>query len=50
MLTGRRSQSTIDSRAVLAHHWDEMDRVMEDLPIGAWMFGVTADATRQIEL
>ncbi|MCC6438532.1 MAG: hypothetical protein IT196_26155 [Acidimicrobiales bacterium] len=50
VLTGRRSQSTIDSLAVLAHHWDEMERLIAGKPIGPWMYGVTADAMRQIEL
>ncbi len=50
VLTGRRSQSTTDSLAVLAHHWDAIEHVIEHQPNGPWMFGVTADAMRRIEL
>ena len=37
VLTGRRSQSTADSRAILDHHWTRINGLVEGYPSGPWM-------------
>jgi hypothetical protein len=50
VLTGRGSQSTADSLAILSHHWTSIAAVIESNPDGPWMQAVTAGGLRAIEL
>lgn len=50
VLTGRRSQSTADSLAIVERHWPRIERLAEDEPDGPWMRSVTSDGIRPIEL
>ena len=50
VLTGRRSQSTIDSLAVLERHWASMEAMRESQPEGPWMYAVTREGLREVEL
>ena len=50
VLTGRRSQSTVDSLRILAEHWTAMGTMIEVEVEGPWMFAVTSDDLRAIEL
>ena len=50
VLTGRRSQSTADSLQILGEHWAAMGALIEPQPDGPWMFAVTGDGLRAIEL
>lgn len=50
VLTGRGSQSTVDSKAILDSHWDEIEGLVASEPAGPWMRAVTADGLRSIDL
>ncbi len=50
VLTGRRSQSTLDSLAILQHHWPHIEQIITAEPEGPWMYAVTAAALRPITL
>jgi len=50
VLTGRRSQSTIESKAILDSHWDRIESLVDDEAIGPWMRAVTASGLRVIPL
>lgn len=50
VLTGRTSQSTADSLAVLDTHWTAIEDIAEDQPDGPWMYAVTSERLREIDL
>jgi PIN like domain len=50
VLTGRTSQSTAASLALLAQHWNRINALVERRPDGAWMFAVTSGQLREIAL
>ncbi len=50
MLTGRASQTTADSKAILRRHWSSIELLIEREPDGPWMRSVTESAIRQIDL
>ena len=50
VLTGRRSQSTLDSLAVVEQHWANIEQIIIAEPDGPWMYAVTAGGLRPIEL
>lgn len=50
VLTGRRSQSTLDSLAILEQHWANIEQIIVAEPEGPWMYAVTAAALRPITL
>ncbi len=50
VLTGRRSQSTLDSLAILEQHWPHVEQIITSEPDGPWMFAVTATGLRPIAL
>lgn len=50
VLTGRRSQATADSLAVLERHWPRIATVVASRPAGPWMYAVTAQQLSGIPL
>ena len=50
VLTGRRSQSTADSRAILERQWASIEALVESAPEGPWMRSVTESGVRVIDL
>ncbi len=50
VLTGRRSQTTADSMAILQLHWARIEVLVSAGPQGPWMHAVTASGVRAIEL
>lgn len=50
VLTGRSSQATADSLAILEIHWTAISAIVAQNPQGPWMFGVTSGALRPIPL
>jgi PIN like domain len=50
VLTGRDSQLTISSLAVLEHHWPHIEQVIIDEPTGPWMYALTSAGLRRIPL
>jgi hypothetical protein len=50
VLTGKRSQTTADSLAVLRRHWSTIEALVEAEPDGPWMRSVTQGEVRLIEL
>ena len=50
VLTGRRSQSTVESLTILGRHWPRIVEIAEVRPVGPWMYAVTVGALRPIEL
>ncbi len=50
VLTGKASQSTIDSLALLEQRWDEVMAIVDAYPEGPWMYAVTRGGLRQIVL
>jgi len=50
VLTGRRSQSTADSLALLERHWTRIEAVISDRGVGPWMYAVTENPLREIPL
>lgn len=41
VLTGRKSQTTADSRAILERHWLAIEQTVDREPDGPWMRAVT---------
>jgi hypothetical protein len=50
VLTGRRSQSTNDSVAVLMRHWAAIESLVEHRDIGPWMYAVTWGRIQRLRL
>ena len=50
VLTGRRSQSTLASLAILEQHWTTIEQIINDEPEGPWMHAVTTTGLRPIAL
>lgn len=50
VLTGKRSQSTRDSQALLDRWWTTIEKTVEERAVGPWMYSVTNDRVREIEL
>jgi hypothetical protein len=50
VLTGRQSQSTIQSVTVLEKHWSRIEAIVDVHPDGPWMCSVTAQGLRTIPL
>ena len=50
VLTGKRSQTTFDSKRILDLHWDRIDALVTAEPDGPWMRAVTESGPRRIEL
>jgi hypothetical protein len=50
VLTGRTSQTTTNSFAVLARHWPHIERLTAERPQGSWMYAVTEGRLREIDL
>jgi hypothetical protein len=50
VLTGRRSQSTAESLAVLERQWWQMEAVIGARHAGPWMYAVTDQRLREIAL
>jgi hypothetical protein len=50
VLTGRRSQSTADSLALLEKHWRRIASLVAAEPEGPWMRAVTSSGIRNIPL
>ncbi len=50
VLTGKKSQTTADSRAVLARQWAAIESLADDERVGPWMRSVTESGLRRIEL
>jgi hypothetical protein len=50
VLTGRKSQTTADSRAILAEHWATIQALVEAEPDGPWMRALTESGLRVIAL
>jgi hypothetical protein len=50
VLTGRKSQSTADSLRILARHWHRIESVVETEEQGPWMYAVTEERLREIQL
>jgi hypothetical protein len=50
VLTGRSSQSTADSIAILNHHWQSIEATIADNPTGPWMYALTSNGLREISL
>lgn len=50
VLTGTRSQRTVDSLAVLERHWTHIQGLTADRLTGPWMYAITAAGLREIDL
>lgn len=50
VLTGAKSQTTVDSKAILNRHWDRIEAVVEARPTGPWMQALTENGLREIDL
>ncbi len=50
VLTGRTSQSTSDSLALLENHWAKLEAIVASEPDGPWMYAVTQGGLRNIKL
>lgn len=50
VLTGRKSQSTAHSRAILDAHWRRIERLIDERSKGPWMYAVTDSGLREIDL
>ncbi len=50
VLTGRKSQETPDSLAVLEKHWPATEEIASTRPEGPWMHAVTDEQLREIPL
>ena len=50
ILTGRKSQSTLDSLLVVERHWSQIEAVVDTRPDGPWMYAVTEERLREIAL
>jgi isopentenyldiphosphate isomerase len=50
VLTGKRSQTTADSKAILDRHWAKIEALVDAEPVGPWMRAVTESGMRSIAL
>lgn len=50
MLTGKKSQTTADSKAILDRHWAKIEALIAAEPDGPWMRAVTESGLRSIDL
>jgi hypothetical protein len=50
VLTGRKSQSTADSLAVLGRHWSQIEATVDALLDGPWIYAVTEERLRVLAL
>jgi hypothetical protein len=50
VLTGKKSQSTAQSRSVLEKHWAAIGALADDPAEGPWMMSVTESGLRRLEL
>jgi hypothetical protein len=50
VLTGKKSQTTADSQAILNQHWAVIEAAIEREPNGPWMRSVTEREVRVIDL
>ena len=50
VLTGRGSQSTANSVAIIEENWHRFERLLDERPTGSWMYAVTTGGLREIEL
>jgi len=50
VLTGRGSQSTTESLAVLGKQWSQIEAMIAAHPVGPWMYAVTEPRIREIAL
>lgn len=50
VLTGKKSQTTADSQAILDRHWSAINAIIDDEPSGPWMRSVTERDVRPIPL
>ncbi len=50
VLTGKKSQTTADSQAILDRHWPTIEAAVEGEPDGPWMRSVTDREVRVIDL
>jgi hypothetical protein len=50
VLTGKKSQTTADSQAILDQHWDTIEAAIDGEPDGPWMRSVTEREVRPIDL
>ena len=50
LTAGRRSQSTLDSLAILQQHWPHIQQIIVTEPDGPWMYAVTTTGLRPITL
>ena len=50
VLTGAGSQSTADSMAILDQHWSKIESFVSTAPDGPWMYALTKNGPREIDL
>lgn len=50
VLTGKSSQTTAESQAILDRHWSTIESLIGDEPDGPWMRSVTEVGIRRIDL
>lgn len=50
VLTGKSSQTTADSQAILGRHWPIIEAAVDGEPVGPWMRSVTEREVRVIDL
>ena len=50
VLTGKRSQSTRDSWALFDRWWATIKKTVDERPVGPWMYSMTSDRVREIQL
>ena len=50
VLTGARSQTTSDSLTLLERHWRQIDVLVETETDGPWMYALTKERLRRIDL
>jgi hypothetical protein len=50
VLTGKKSQTTVDSQAILQRHWSAIEALVDGEPEGPWMRSVTERGLRPINL
>lgn len=50
VLTGTRSQTTADSEAIIKRHWAKIEALLYERPLGPWMYSLTADGLRELDL
>jgi hypothetical protein len=50
VLTGRRNQTTADSLALVERYWSRITALIVSRPAGPWMYAVTAQRLREIQL